>query len=766
MKHASTVLLSLCVACAPPSGGGSGTTTPADSGEVRVDGTVVGGDAQVGDAQAGADARSVDAEVQGDAAPDAQAVDARVEEVGPGRDALLPDRHIGPPGDLDDDGVPDAEDNCPEDANNGQADGDEDGVGDACDNCPEAPNPEQADADEDGAGDACDVDDGDDDGVPDAEDNCPEHANGGQADGDDDGIGDACDNCPEVPNFSQLDEDENGTGDACEPMFPPGDADGDGVLDEEDNCPALPNPMQADEDDDGRGEGCDNCPRVPNFSQMDRDGDGVGDACEAVDGDSDGVPDGEDNCPNAANVRQTDGDGDGLGDACDNCPDAPNPEQEDADEDGVGDACEGAPAVDTDRDGVPDQRDNCPEVANPDQLDGDGDGEGNACDPLERNTIRAIAEWRGDNANVDVHLMHPNGAWYAAPWDVFSLNANPAWAEPGLIQDRSQGGLPEEIRAEDLPPGVYLVGVGFAARDRDLEVPPVDVSVTIHCGDRRQEIGPQALVNPVSELGAADLWQVARVTLPECEIEPIDGDLKVAQTLCFLGSCVICLPCLRGPCNQVECPHSECNLRSGECVDPCIHVGCEAEQICNEADLGCYPTGLGLCDACVISGQCTAEDTDRCLVYEDTGERFCSRPCEPACPQGYECVAIDEENRYCAPEIATCVDRCEGVVCQDPLECNPRTGMCEERPCNSAADCPANEFCGANSGRCQPTGMGNTALGQACQATAQCVPGAVCTALSGCARVCESVDDCGQGELCFPDLFDQDQSVCAVIPGG
>lgn len=74
-------------------------------------------------------------------------------------------------GDLDDDGVPDHLDNCPEVANVDQADADGDGTGDACndavdadgddwgdalDNCPAVPNPDQANADGDPLGDACD----------------------------------------------------------------------------------------------------------------------------------------------------------------------------------------------------------------------------------------------------------------------------------------------------------------------------------------------------------------------------------------------------------------------------------------------------------------------------------------------------------------------------------------------------------------------------------------------------------------------------------
>lgn len=57
--------------------------------------------------------------------------------------------------------------------------------------------------------------DGDEDGVPDADDNCVEADNPDQDETDGDGVGDACDNCPEAPNADQRDADADGTGDVC-----------------------------------------------------------------------------------------------------------------------------------------------------------------------------------------------------------------------------------------------------------------------------------------------------------------------------------------------------------------------------------------------------------------------------------------------------------------------------------------------------------------------------------------------------------------------
>jgi hypothetical protein len=284
-----------------------------------------------------------------------------------------------------------------------------DGVGDACDNCPEVANEDQADRNDDNQGDVCDDEDEDD--VLDVLDNCPDDSNAGQADCDRDGLGDACD--------------------------VQGDGDDDGVPDECDNCVETPNPDQANSDvaefecadgivcnEDGPTPSCGascfsrahdqfgTCDRlceasgthcVEAFRTQDHACERGGRAC--------GVADIEMGCDDrwdqAVDVECfcAPARGDDLGDACDICPGIPDPDQRDCDGDGLGDLCD----VDNpDAIEVCDGRDNNCNNATDEVADGDGDGEdgvlcgGPDCDdrnPAVNSGAREVCDGIDNNCN-------------------------------------------------------------------------------------------------------------------------------------------------------------------------------------------------------------------------------------------------------------------------------------------------------------------------------------------------------------------------------
>jgi hypothetical protein len=99
--------------------------------------------------------------------------------------------------DADNDGVSNDEETA-QGTNPLDVDSDDDGPNDANDNCPALANAGQEDGDQDDIGDVCDTEDNSDvdgDGFPNDQDNCPQVPND-QADADQDNVGDACDLAP------------------------------------------------------------------------------------------------------------------------------------------------------------------------------------------------------------------------------------------------------------------------------------------------------------------------------------------------------------------------------------------------------------------------------------------------------------------------------------------------------------------------------------------------------------------------------------------
>ncbi len=177
--------------------------------------------------------------------------------------AFTPRVKAPPPPDRDGDGVPDAEDACPDLAAPRAAnpakpgcpappDRDHDGIPDDVDACPDVPGVASTDPGRNG----CPMD-RDNDGIPDTKDACPDQAGPPNADpakngcppprdSDGDGIPDTEDACPNIPGIKSTNPTKNG----C-----PGDRDGDGIRDDLDACPDVPGVPSKDPKKNG-------CPRA------------------------------------------------------------------------------------------------------------------------------------------------------------------------------------------------------------------------------------------------------------------------------------------------------------------------------------------------------------------------------------------------------------------------------------------------------------------------------------------------------------------------
>lgn len=122
-------------------------------------------------------------------------------------------------------------------------------------------------------------------------------------------------------------------------------------------------------------------------------------------------------------------------------------------------------------------------------------------------------------ADLDLHLRHPNGDWFEAPWDCFWMNRHPNWGllgstsdDPRLDRDDTDGVGPENIVLPEPEDRVtYEVGVDFFAHD---DAPETNATVRIF------ESG-ELVAQTTRPLVDGGIWVAASVTA-------IDGRLNVS----------------------------------------------------------------------------------------------------------------------------------------------------------------------------------------------------------------------------------------------
>lgn len=190
----------------------------------------------------------------------------------------------------------------------------------------------------------------------------------------------------------------------------------------------------------------------------------------------------------------------------------------------------------------------------------------------------------------------------------------------------------------------------------------------------------------------------------------------------------------------------------------CEDIGCGPGQVCDES-----------------SGECV-EREESCPETPCEEGFFCAGG--ECLPQSRSCDTDDDcsGDRVCSDDgVCQLPDECTQEDCTDVETCNPETGECDRKPCETQSDCPLEGFICRTDGECGtgclvgrggcPTGqscreaadggeIGGRPVGEClskCQTDADCPCGASCSDRSntcGEASSCDSDADCRADEIC------------------
>jgi len=175
-------------------------------------------------------------------------------------------------------------------------------------------------------------------------------------------------------------------------------------------------------------------------------------------------------------------------------------------------------------------------------------------------------------------------------------------------------------------------------------------------------------------------------------------------------------------------------------------TGCRKDDDCNFCNPYCDDSGCYNCDGsgCWLVENQPCESELQCAADEVCTEYGCARPCsfDSECGLNERCLPAG----YCGPaeDIAQPCDIdddcAHGMICED--------NICIEG-CTSDDECGTDEVC-TSCGRCQPSD--NPVCGEYkeyCADSAECGDGRVCTDLARCAYECDLADPvCPRGQVC------------------
>lgn len=127
-----------------------------------------------------------------------------------------------------------------------------------------------------------------------------------------------------------------------------------------------------------------------------------------------------------------------------------------------------------------------------------------------------------NGTDLDLHYLHPNGRWNAAPYDIFWRNNTADWGAPGAFDDPSldiddtDGSGPENVNHNNPESGLnYSVGIYYYA-DRGFGPSYATLRIYVQ-GTQRYEYRDQYMPNEVT------FWRAAVISWPGGQISAINN---------------------------------------------------------------------------------------------------------------------------------------------------------------------------------------------------------------------------------------------------
>ncbi len=249
--------------------------------------------------------------------------------------------------------------------------------------------------------------------------------------------------------------------------------------------------------------------------------------------------------------------------------------------------------------------------------------------------FHVLVTWEENRTDLDLHLLHPNGRWNAAPWDCFRINRTPDWGvlddasdDPIFARDDTDGFGPEQVSLDRPEALEYRVGVHHFSRSTG---PPSTASVQIWFGNTRM------FESQSRALSQDDFWTVAAIAWGDMpQVREINA---VANGFPVIGECDVDNDCAVGFCVN------------SACVDCREDNHCDGAQTCVGND----------CVACVRDAEC--DEGMSCLGGMCDTPLACTDDFEPNNNRS-EPVSLNENGPY---EGLTLCDRDEDHFSLDSL---------------------------------------------------------------------------------------------------